>query len=160
MLEDRPIVEIIYTEDYNLAEWGALAPATHGSAGFDVRACIDKNVVLRTGEIKLIPLGIKMHIFDPGIACVLLPRSGLGIKGLVLGNLVGLIDSDYQGVVTAIVWNRNFRESFEDIIIKPGEKIAQAIFIPVIIPILIPVKSFITTDRGESGFGSSDTGVL
>ena len=126
--------------------------ATTGSAGMDMRACIDDTLVIAPGETHLIPTGIAVHIADPGLAAVLLPRSGLGHKhGIVLGNLVGLIDSDYQGQVYVSCWNRG-KESFT---IQPGDRIAQMVFLPVERVEFERVESFDETDRGEGGFGHS-----
>ncbi|UDG79672.1 dUTP diphosphatase [Candidatus Steffania adelgidicola] len=128
------------------------AYATTGSAGLDLRACIDKPIVLTLGETTLIPTGIAIHIADADLTAVILPRSGLGHQhGIVLGNLVGLIDSDYQGPLMLSVWNRG-QESFT---VEPGERIAQIIFLPVIRIEFNPVKSFNATERGEGGFGHS-----
>lgn len=126
--------------------------ATTGSAGVDMRACVDSPLTLRPGETHLIPTGIALHIEDPALAAVLLPRSGLGHKhGIVLGNLVGLIDSDYQGQVFVSCWNRG-GESFT---IKPGERIAQLVFVPVVRAEFETVVSFQKSDRGDGGFGHS-----
>lgn len=124
--------------------------ATSGSAGLDLRACIDDNIMLAPGETTLIPTGLAIHIDDPSLAAVLLPRSGLGHKhGIVLGNLVGLIDSDYQGQVFVSCWNRGQTE-FE---ITVGERIAQMVFIPVAQVGFEQVDEFTTTERGTGGFG-------
>lgn len=124
--------------------------ATTGSAGVDMRACIDEPLELAPGDTLLIPTGLAIHIDDPGLAAVLLPRSGLGHKhGVVLGNLVGLIDSDYQGQVFISCWNRG-KESFT---INPGERVAQMVFIPVVQPGFEIVEAFTESDRGEGGFG-------
>lgn len=124
--------------------------ATDGSAGMDIRACVDSNTVVHPGETLLIPTGFAMHISDPAIAAVILPRSGLGHKhGLVLGNLVGLIDSDYQGQVYVSCWNRS-NKKFE---IEPGMRIAQLVFVPVIMADFAVVDSFAESDRGAGGFG-------
>ena len=126
--------------------------ATDGSAGLDLRACIDAPIELAPGATELIATGLAIHIGDPGLAAVLLPRSGLGHKhGIVLGNLVGLIDSDYQGQVFVSCWNRG-SESFT---IEPGERIAQMVFVPVIQAEFEVVDDFDTTSRGEGGFGHS-----
>ena len=126
--------------------------ATDGSAGLDLRACIDGPIELAPGATELIATGLAIHIGDPGLAAVLLPRSGLGHKhGIVLGNLVGLIDSDYQGQVFVSCWNRG-SESFT---IEPGERIAQMVFVPVIQAEFEVVDDFDTTSRGEGGFGHS-----
>ena len=124
--------------------------ATDGSAGLDMRACLDADLVLPPGETRLIPTGISIHIGDPGLAAVLLPRSGLGHKhGIVLGNLVGLIDSDYQGQVFVSCWNRG-SESFT---IQPGERVAQMVFVPVVQAAFDVVEEFQVSPRGSGGFG-------
>jgi len=124
--------------------------ATDGSAGMDLRACVENNTIVHPGETQLIPTGFAMHISDPGMAAVILPRSGLGHKhGLVLGNLVGLIDSDYQGQVYVSCWNRSDKE-FE---IKPGMRIAQLVFVPVVMADFEVVESFEASERGAGGFG-------
>jgi dUTP pyrophosphatase len=128
------------------------AHATHGSAGMDLRACIDAAIVLAPGAAELIPTGISIFIGDPDLAAVLLPRSGLGHKnGIVLGNLVGLIDSDYQGPLMVSVWNRG-AVSFT---INPGDRIAQMVFVPVVQVAFDVVEDFSATARGAGGFGSS-----
>jgi len=124
--------------------------ATNGSAGLDLRACLDEPLTLNPGETLLIPTGLAIHIDDPGLAAVLLPRSGLGHKhGIVLGNLVGLIDSDYQGQVFVSCWNRG-NTAFE---INIGERIAQMVFIPVVQVGFEQVDEFTTSERGSGGFG-------
>jgi len=124
--------------------------ATSGSAGMDIRACVDKNTTVHPGETLLIPTGFAMHIADPGLAAIILPRSGLGHKyGLVLGNLVGLIDSDYQGQVYVSCWNRSDR-AFE---IEPGMRIAQLVIVPVVMAGFEVVESFEASQRGDGGFG-------
>lgn len=124
--------------------------ATDGSAGMDLRACVDGVTTIHPGETLLIPTGFAMHISDPAMAAVILPRSGLGHKhGLVLGNLVGLIDSDYQGQVYVSCWNRSNKE-FE---IEPGLRIAQLVFVPVIMADFEVVESFEESERGAGGFG-------
>ena len=124
--------------------------ATSGSAGLDLRACIDENMILEPGETILIPTGLAIHIDDPSLAAVLLPRSGLGHKhGIVLGNLVGLIDSDYQGQVFVSCWNRG-QTAFEIVV---GERIAQMVFIPVVQVGFEHVEEFSDSDRGTGGFG-------
>lgn len=129
--------------------------ATDGSAGLDMRAIIDESVTVSPGETTLVPTGLAIHIGDPGLAAVLLPRSGLGHKhGLVLGNLTGLIDSDYQGQVYISCWNRGSK----DYEIQPGERIAQMVFVPVEQVRFNIVDSFEDSDRGEGGFGHSGTG--
>ena len=126
--------------------------ATSGSAGLDLRACIDNPLNLEPGETKLIPTGIAIHIEDPSIAATILPRSGLGHKhGIVLGNLVGLIDSDYQGQIFISCWNRGL-DNFE---INPGDRLAQMVFLPVIQAEFDVVESFEDSIRGEGGFGHS-----
>jgi dUTP pyrophosphatase len=128
---------------------------TEGSAGLDMRACIDELLTIEPGDTELVPTGLAIHIADSGLAAVLLPRSGLGHKhGLVLGNLTGLIDSDYQGQVYISCWNRS-SSSYE---IKPGERIAQMVFVPVEQVRFEVVKEFENSDRGDGGFGHSGTG--
>jgi len=124
--------------------------ATEGSAGLDLRACLDKTVELAPGETVLVPTGMAVHIADPSLAAMILPRSGLGHKhGIVLGNLVGLIDSDYQGQLFVSVWNRG-NHSFA---IKPGERIAQMVVVPVVQVTFKIVEEFHQTQRGTGGFG-------
>ena len=126
--------------------------ATPGSAGMDLRACIDAPLTLEPGQTELIGTGIAIHIGDPGICATILPRSGLGHKhGIVLGNLVGLIDSDYQGQLMVSVWNR----SNEDFVIQPGDRIAQLVMLPVIQANFSIVDDFDSSERGQGGFGSS-----
>jgi dUTP pyrophosphatase len=126
--------------------------ATPGSAGLDLRACLDAPLALQPGATQLIPTGIAIHLDDPGLAAVLLPRSGLGHKhGIVLGNLVGLIDSDYQGQVMVSCWNRG-QSAFT---IEPGERIAQMVIVPVVQVEFDVVEAFTASDRGAGGFGSS-----
>ncbi len=126
--------------------------ATDGSAGLDLRACIDEELNIQPGETELIPTGIAIHIGDPTLAAVILPRSGLGHKhGIVLGNLVGLIDSDYQGQLFVSTWNRG-QQSFQ---LKPGERLAQLVFVPVVQAGFEIVDEFDQSDRGEGGFGHS-----
>ncbi|GAB4296778.1 MAG: dUTP diphosphatase [Thiohalomonadaceae bacterium] len=126
------------------------AYATSGSAGLDLRACIDAPLEVKPGESHLIPTGIAIHIGDPSLAAVLLPRSGLGHKkGLVLGNLVGLIDSDYQGQIFVSCWNR----SSDSFTIDAGERIAQMVFIPVVQADFEVVDDFQASARGSGGFG-------
>ncbi len=134
--------------------WPLPAYATAGSAGMDLRACIDQDLVLEPGDTALIPSGMAIHLQDPQLAALLLPRSGLGHKqGLVLGNLVGLIDSDYQGEVKISCWNRG-----RDMIhIEPGQRIAQLVVVPVLQVELKLVDAFATTDRAEGGLGHSGT---
>jgi len=124
--------------------------ATEGSAGMDMRACIDEPIVLTPGDTHLIPTGLAIHIEEPGLAAMLLPRSGLGHKhGIVLGNLVGLIDSDYQGQVFVSCWNRG-TEAFT---IQPGERIAQMVIVPVVHAEFELVENFTSSARGAGGFG-------
>lgn len=126
--------------------------ATDGSAGMDMRACLDEHLRVEPGETHLIPTGLAIHIGDPGLAAVLLPRSGLGHKhGIVLGNLVGLIDSDYQGQIYISVWNR----SDHSFTIEPGDRIAQMVFVPVVQAEFDVVDEFDMSDRGAGGFGHS-----
>lgn len=126
--------------------------ATPGSAGVDMRACLDAPLILEPGESELIPTGVAIHIEDPGLAAVLLPRSGLGHKhGIVLGNLVGLIDSDYQGQVYVSCWNRG-TQTFT---IQPGERIAQLVLVPVVQADFEVVEEFDVSQRGAGGFGHS-----
>ena len=133
--------------EYPLPEY-----ATEGSAGIDLRACLDQALTLHPGETQLVSTGIAIHMRDPQLAAVLLPRSGLGHKhGIVLGNLVGLIDSDYQGEVMVSCWNRG-RDSFT---IEPGDRLAQMVFLPVVRAFFEVVESFQTSERGEGGFGHS-----
>jgi len=124
--------------------------ATAGSAGMDLRACLDQTIVVAPGETKLIPTGFAMHMEESGLAAVILPRSGLGHKhGIVLGNLVGLIDSDYQGQVFVSCWNRSDR----DFSIEPGARIAQLVFLPVVQAAWELVEDFTDSDRAAGGFG-------
>lgn len=128
--------------------------ATPGSAGIDLRACLDEALVLQPGETQLIPTGMAIHMDNPNMASVILPRSGLGHKhGIVLGNLVGLIDSDYQGQLFVSCWNRG-SDAFT---VEIGERIAQLMFIPVIQPSFSLVEEFSPSQRGEGGFGSTGT---
>ena len=158
MQNAEQVVKVIYSENYDIEKWGYLQPSTDGSAGYDMRACIDEPVVVLPGESVLIDLGIKIHIGDVRYAAILLPRSGLGFKGLVLGNLVGLIDSDYQGNVKAAMWNRKHSSGTKDeFTINPGDKVGQMVFIPVMHPRFQQVESFEETVRGSNGFGH--TGV-
>jgi len=128
------------------------AYATSGSAGLDLRACLDEPLTLRPGDSSLVPTGLAIHLADPGHCAVIIPRSGLGHKhGIVLGNLVGLIDSDYQGQVFVSCWNRG-KEAF---IVNPMERIAQLVVIPVVQVELNVVETFDESARGEGGFGST-----
>lgn len=128
------------------------AYATLGSAGLDLRACLDAPLLLEAGQTKLIPTGLAIHVADPGLAALILPRSGLGHKhGIVLGNLVGLIDSDYQGQLMVSCWNRS-QEMFT---VQPMERIAQLVIVPVVQAKFRVVNEFSASSRGESGFGST-----
>ena len=128
------------------------AYATEGSAGLDLRAAIPDPITLRAGDTALIPTGLAIHIADPSLAAIIIPRSGLGSKhGIVLGNLVGLIDSDYQGQLMVSCWNRG-REPFT---VRPGERIAQLVVVPVVQVELNIVESFDESARGAGGFGST-----
>lgn len=178
-----PVVDVLYEPDYKLDAWGELRPATDGSAGYDLVACIEQPLVIPPGATVLVSTGFRLHIKSRDIAAYLYPRSGKGAgKGLVLGNLTGIIDSDYQGIVRMALWNRvdvdvnrmlglvgamDEKPEMKDwvnpdvigksITINPGEAVAQMIFGPVIHPILNRVKEFdFATDRGDGGFGSTD----
>ncbi|PKM43652.1 MAG: dUTP diphosphatase [Gammaproteobacteria bacterium HGW-Gammaproteobacteria-1] len=132
------------------SEYPLPAYATDGSAGLDLRACVDAPLEVKPGESHLVPTGIAIHIGDPGLAAVLLPRSGLGHKkGIVLGNLVGLIDSDYQGQIFVSCWNR----SDDSFTINAGERIAQMVFVPVVQAEFEVVEEFEASARGSGGFG-------
>ena len=134
-------------KDFPLPEY-----ATDGSAGLDLRACIDDVITLEPGQTELIPTGLAIHIEDSALAAMILPRSGLGHKhGIVLGNLVGLIDSDYQGQLFVSTWNRG-ADSFS---LKPGERLAQLVFVPVVQAEFELVEEFDQSQRGEGGFGHS-----
>ncbi len=131
-------------------EFGLPEHATPGSAGVDIRACVDQNTTINPGECELIPSGMAIHVEDPSLAAVLLPRSGLGHKhGIVLGNLVGLIDSDYQGQVFVSVWNRGTK----GFVIEPGDRIAQMVFIRVEQIAFDVVEDFTQSERSSGGFG-------
>ncbi len=131
------------------------AYATPGSAGLDLRACLDAPLLLEPGQCELIPTGLAIHIGDPGLAAMILPRSGLGHKhGIVLGNLVGLIDSDYQGPLMVSCWNRG-AATFT---VQPLERIAQLVIVPVVRAAFRVVDSFEASSRGEGGFGSTGRG--
>ncbi|CAN5325440.1 dUTP diphosphatase [soil metagenome] len=126
--------------------------ATAGSAGLDLRACIDAPLVLEPGQTQLIPTGLAIHIADPGLAAMILPRSGLGHKhGIVLGNLVGLIDSDYQGPLMVSCWNRG-QTTFT---VQPMERLAQLVIVPVVQARFSVVDEFDSSERGTGGFGST-----
>ena len=133
-------------------EWPLPAYATDGSAGLDLRAMLDAPLTLAPGQTELLPTGLAIHIADPGLAAMILPRSGMGHKhGIVLGNLVGLIDSDYQGELMISVWNRG-QDSFT---IAPFERLAQYVLVPVVQAELDIVDSFNDSTRGSGGFGST-----
>jgi dUTP pyrophosphatase len=128
------------------------AYATPGSAGLDLRACLDAPLLLEPGQTQLIPTGLAIHIDDPGLAAMILPRSGLGHKhGIVLGNLVGLIDSDYQGPLMVSCWNR----SPAPFTVQPLERIAQLVIVPVVQAAFRVVADFDASQRGQGGFGST-----
>lgn len=136
------------------SEFPLPAYATSGSAGMDLRAMIDTTMTIAPGETQLIPTGIAIHVADPGLAAVILPRSGLGHKhGIVLGNLVGLIDSDYQGPLMVSCWNR----SDTPFTLEIGDRLAQLVFVPVVQAQFKLVDEFDSSDRGEGGFGHSGT---
>lgn len=136
------------------SEFPLPAYATPGSAGMDLRAMIDTTMTIAPGETQLIPTGIAIHVADPGLAAVILPRSGLGHKhGIVLGNLVGLIDSDYQGPLMVSCWNR----SDCPFTLEIGDRLAQLVFVPVVQAQFKLVDEFDSSDRGEGGFGHSGT---
>ncbi len=131
--------------DYPLPDY-----ATKGSAGFDLRACVHEPLLVEPGQTELIPTGIAIHINDPELAAIILPRSGLGHKhGIVLGNLVGLIDSDYQGQVLVSCWNR----SCQPFTIDPGMRLAQMVIVPIVQVEFDVVRDFDASTRGEGGFG-------
>lgn len=128
------------------------AYATAGSAGLDLRACVDQRLTLRAGATELVPTGLSVHIADPAYAAIILPRSGLGHKhGIVLGNLVGLIDSDYQGPLMVSAWNR----SQQDFVLQPMERLAQLVVVPIQQIEFEIVDEFSDSERGEGGFGST-----
>ena len=134
------------------SEFPLPAYATEGSAGLDLRACVDAPLLLAPGKAELIPTGIAIHLDDPTLAAVILPRSGLGHKhGIVLGNLVGLIDSDYQGQLMVSCWNRGA----QPFTVRPGERIAQLVVVPVVQVQLEVVEDFAASQRGAGGFGHS-----
>ena len=137
--------------DRRIADW-LPAYATAGSAGLDLRACIEAPMRLEPGQTELIPTGLAIHIADPGLAAIILPRSGLGHKhGVVLGNLVGLIDSDYQGALMVSCWNRG-SAAFT---VAPLERIAQLVIVPVLQARFDVVETFAVSERGAAGFGST-----
>ena len=129
--------------------------ATDGSAGVDLRACLDSTLTIESGQTELIPTGMAVYIEDPGLAAMILPRSGLGHKqGIVLGNLVGLIDSDYQGQLYVSCWNRGDK-TFE---LEPGARLAQMVIVPVVQADFEVVDEFAASERGSGGFGHTGTG--
>jgi dUTP pyrophosphatase len=131
------------------------SPSTAGAAGCDLRACIDAPLTIEPGTTHLVSTGIAIHLTDPGLAALVLPRSGLGHRhGIVLGNLVGLIDSDYQGPITVSCWNR----SNEAFVLKPLDRLAQLIIIAVVQPKFEVVSEFAPSSRGDGGFGSTGRG--
>ena len=141
------IVDERLTNQWQLPEY-----ASTGSAGLDLRACIHEAIQIQPQQTQLIPTGMAIYIGDPKLAAIILPRSGLGHKhGIVLGNLVGLIDSDYQGPLMVSCWNRS-QQAFT---INPGDRIAQLVFVPIVQAQLEVVQDFVETDRGTGGFGSS-----
>jgi dUTP pyrophosphatase len=132
-------------------EWPLPQYASAAAAGMDLRACIDSPLSLAPGQAALVSAGFAMHIGNANVGALLLPRSGLGHRGLVLGNLVGLIDADYQGPVKISLWNR----SHEPLEIAVGERVAQMILVPVLRPALQVMEEFAATERGDGGFGST-----
>jgi dUTP pyrophosphatase len=140
--------------DDRLKEIGLPDYATAGAAALDLRACIYEPMTIKPGEVKLIPTGFAMHLDDENIAAMIIPRSGLGHKyGIVLGNSVGLIDSDYQGQIFVSVWNRN--NTLDEFVINPMDRIAQMIIVPVLKVAFNVVAEFEQSNRGEGGFGST-----
>ena len=148
----KKIIDVKVIDQRILDDFGIPSYQTDGSAGIDLKACINKTIDLAPGETELIPSGIAIHINDPSLAAMILPRSGLGHKhGLVLGNLVGLIDSDYQGQIFISCWNRGNNS----VLIEPGLRLAQMVFVPVEQVEFRIVEEFDASKRGEGGFGSS-----
>ncbi len=144
------ILDARLDREFSLPEY-----ATEGSAGIDLRACVDEPLTLDPGQTELIPSGLAVHIADPALAAMILPRSGLGHKhGIVLGNLVGLIDSDYQGQVFVSCWNRGA----ESYVIEPGMRLAQMVFVPVVQVDFEIVRDFEESRRGAGGFGHTGRG--
>lgn len=141
------ILDKVFYEEYPLPTY-----ATTGAAALDLRACVEEDLIIEPNQTLIIPTGLSIHIKNPKVAAVILPRSGLGHKnGIVLGNLVGLIDSDYQGQLLVSCWNR----SDKCFVIERGLRLAQLVFIPIVHVKLLEVNEFDNTDRGEGGFGSS-----
>ena len=146
----KKIIDVKIIDQRVLDDFGIPSYQTDGSAGIDLKACINETIDLAPGETELIPSGIAIHINDPNLAGVILPRSGLGHKhGLVLGNLVGLIDSDYQGQIFISCWNRGNNS----VLIEPGLRLAQMVFVPVEQVEFRIVEEFDVSQRGEGGFG-------
>ena len=151
----RPPLKVRILDPRLGAEFPLPAYATAGSAGLDLRACVDAPLVLAPGSAQLLPTGLSIWLEDPALAAVILPRSGLGHKhGIVLGNLVGLIDSDYQGPLMVSCWNRGNAPYT----VEPGERIAQLVVVPVVQVELQLVQEFTASERGAGGFGSSGRG--
>lgn len=153
-----PLVEVRILDPRIGQEWD-IGYQTPGAAAIDLIACLDGRQPILPGETILIPSGIAIHIADPGYAALILPRSGLGMRGLVIGNLVGLIDSDYQGQVMIAAWNRNPTapiEALRPIEVKPGDRLAQMIFVPILRPAFRIVEKFSQhSERADGGFGST-----
>jgi len=151
----RPTIQLKILDARLINEFALPDYATAGSAGIDLRACVDESLTIAPGETVLVPSGIAVYIEDPSLAAVILPRSGLGHKhGIVLGNLVGLIDSDYQGQVFVSTWNRG-DESF---VVEPGARLAQMVFVPVVQADFEIVEEFEESRRGAGGFGHTGHG--
>jgi dUTP pyrophosphatase len=151
-MSQMPQLEVKIMDSRLGGEWPLPAYATPGSAGMDLRACIEAPMELKPGQTELLPTGMAIHIGDPNLCAMLLPRSGLGHKhGVVLGNLVGLIDSDYQGQLMVSCWNRGDKT----FTVEPGERIAQMVLVPVVQADLKIVDEFDASERGAGGFGHS-----
>ena len=151
-MSEMPKLEVKIMDSRLGGEWPLPAYATPGSAGMDLRACIEAPLELKPGQTELLPTGMAIHIGDPSLCAMLLPRSGLGHKhGVVLGNLVGLIDSDYQGQLMVSCWNRGDKT----FTVEPGERIAQMVLVPVVQADLQIVDEFDASERGAGGFGHS-----
>lgn len=143
-------VEVCVLRSQLADRWGLPEYATPGSAGIDLRAMIESAIIIEPGAVHLIPSGIAIHIDDPEVAAVILPRSGLGHRhGIILGNSVGLIDSDYQGELMISCWNRGL----SSYTLSPGERLAQLVFVPVVRPDFVQVEHFTPSRRGTGGFG-------
>lgn len=134
-------------------DWPIPTPGTTGSAGVDLRVCLDEDLTLRPGQIELVGTGLAIYLENPAYCALIIPRSGLGHRGLVLGNLIGLIDSDYQGELKISLWNRGEINQ----VVKPGDRIAQLVITPVVQPIFVEVDNFEKTSRGAEGFGHTGT---